>query len=573
MVKKIKDLEVLKKKRVKLETSIVFLKKCRDQNVIPKCARLTFRFDIRNSAKILEKASVKLLKQLIKNAYSQLNQILLKLYTMRNNCIRCLSENDFDKIDKLTYEETSRLYATITAKHKQKLQCLIRQQKHNCSSNVEKRSLSNTVINLSNITLDKDTQSVLEKGMNFAITPKQIPYENIISNIEESITRNKIPTADAETVRQDVAVILRKSKLPKANVTFEERKALQQLRSDKDIIVLKADKGNATVIMNTSDYEEKVKELLNDRNTYKLVSYNPTARIYRNTRALIDKNRENLSEDIYNHLHQTQIIQPPKLYGLPKIHKINVPLRPIVSQINAPTYRLAKHLSSLLQPLVGKTTSFVKDSRHFVEILKDLQLQPDELLVSFDVVSLFTNVPLDDCLEVINSNLNVSDHIIDLLKHCLEGTFFLYKNQYYLQIDGVAMGSPIAPVIANIWMEYFEQKALTTGPPIIKLWKRYVDDIFCIIKGGLDEINQYLSHLNSIHPKIQFTFEMEKDRSLAFLDVLVKVKPNGSLAHTVYRKPTHTDRYLNASSHHHPRHLDSVKVSLTKRAKDLCDSE
>lgn len=135
------------------------------------------------------------------------------------------------------------------------------------------------------------------------------------------------------------------------------------------------------------------------------------------------------------------------------------------------------------------------------------------------------------------------------------------------------MGSPVAPVVANIWMEYFENVALSSSPLQIKLWKRYVDDVFCILKGDARGTDYLLAHLNGVHSKIRFTCEIESDRCLAFLDVMVQVRSNGSLGHSVYRKPTHTDKYLHANSHHHPRHLNSVVTSLTNRAYDLCDEE
>ncbi|KAJ8734267.1 hypothetical protein PYW07_014818 [Mythimna separata] len=135
------------------------------------------------------------------------------------------------------------------------------------------------------------------------------------------------------------------------------------------------------------------------------------------------------------------------------------------------------------------------------------------------------------------------------------------------------MGSPVAPVVANLWMEHFEDLAISTCPVPIKFWKRYVDDVFCILKGGIPEIERCLNHLNNIHTAMHFTAEVERDRSLAFLDVKVIARSDGTLSHSVYRKPTHTDRYLHATSHHHPYHLKSVVTSLTSRAFDLCDSE
>ncbi|XP_041989067.1 uncharacterized protein LOC121740442 [Aricia agestis] len=328
--------------------------------------------------------------------------------------------------------------------------------------------------------------------------------------------------------------------------------------------------------MSTEEYVQKIRSLLSDTNVYKPVSYNPTARVTRRIRILIHEYKDVFTEDEYNFLHKPKPVQPPKLYGLPKIHKRNIPLRPIVSQIDSPTYNLAKHVAGVLRPLVGKTPSFVKDSVHFRDIVKSMRLEPGDTMVSFDVESLFTNVPVKDCIEVIKNKLcdhELPKEYIVLIEHCLDGNYLLFRDQYYLQIDGVAMGSPLAPIIANIWMEHFEYLALATGPCTVKLWKRYVDDVFCIINGGQQKIEQYVNYLNSIHPEIKFTYEMEKNRCLAFLDLEIKVKEDGTLSHTVYRKATHTDRYLHASSHHHPRHLQSVISSLTNRAHNLCDPE
>jgi hypothetical protein len=329
------------------------------------------------------------------------------------------------------------------------------------------------------------------------------------------------------------------------------------------------------VVIDSKDYDSKIRLLLDDVSVYKPVSYNPTARVTRRIRAVIRDLEGSFEEDVFNRLYRPKIVQPPKLYGLPKVHKANVPLRPIVSQIASPTYDLAKHVASVLQPLVGGTSSFVKDSRHFVDILKDITLEPDDIMVSFDVESLFTNVPVKECLEIVRKRLadsGMPESVMVLLRNCLEGSYFLYGGKHYLQVDGVAMGSPVAPVMANIWMEHFES-CIDLQPWAVKLWKRYVDDVFCIIRGGKQEVEQLLQHLNSIHAKIKFTYELESERSLPFLDIKVIGRMDGSLTHTVYRKPTHTDKYLNALSHHHPRHLQSVVTSLRNRAQDLCDPE
>ncbi|XP_076658288.1 uncharacterized protein LOC143362208 [Halictus rubicundus] len=123
----------------------------------------------------------------------------------------------------------------------------------------------------------------------------------------------------------------------------------------------------------------------------------------------------------------------------------------------------------------------------------------------------------------------------------------------YLKLEEAAMGSPISPIIADIYMEDLENRILKNAPLKPTQWFRYVDDTFVVWSHGRHTLDDFLHFINSLHPNIQFTMEIEnEDKSLPFLDVLVTRKIDGSLGHRVYRKPTHTNRYMHASSHHHP---------------------
>ena len=117
------------------------------------------------------------------------------------------------------------------------------------------------------------------------------------------------------------------------------------------------------------------------------------------------------------------------------------------------------------------------------------------------------------------------------------------------------MGSSLSPAVANLFMVYFEKKAIETANLKPKLWIRYVDDVFVVWSFGKEKLLNFLDHLNSIHPRIEFTLELEQNNQLPFLDVLVIKTQDGRLEHTVYRKPTHTNRYLNAECPHHPSHI------------------
>ena len=268
----------------------------------------------------------------------------------------------------------------------------------------------------------------------------------------------------------------------------------------------------------------------------------------------------------------------PKIYGLPKIHKPNVPLRPIVSFIGTATYQLAKFLKQILVPLVGNIQYTVKNSSEFVELISSIKLGKSESQVSFDVVSLFTSVPLktaktivanrvgDDCTLGERTSLAVPE-IMEALNICLQLSFFVYNDVIYKQIFSCPMGSPLSPIIANMVMEEIEQTALNTYLNPLSLWLRYVDDVYAIMEKT--EVEPFHDYLNTISASIKFTKELEKSGQLAFLDVSIQQMEDGSLATCVYRKPTHTDRYLQYSSDHPVNQKVSVARTLFSRANSI----
>jgi hypothetical protein len=130
--------------------------------------------------------------------------------------------------------------------------------------------------------------------------------------------------------------------------------------------------------------------------------------------------------------------------------------------------------------------------------------------------------------------------------------------------------SSLSLVVANIFMEHFETLALNSFHLKPKCWFRFVDDTFVIWPHGHPALNSFFNHLNRISPHIQFMMETQKDNSIPFLDVLISHLPDGSLTHQVFRKKTHTDRYLHAKSHHHPTQKSTVLKTLITRS--ICNS-
>ena len=165
-----------------------------------------------------------------------------------------------------------------------------------------------------------------------------------------------------------------------------------------------------------------------------------------------------------------------KIYGLPKIHKPGTPLRPIVSSCGSATYGVAKELAKILKPLVGKSPHHITSTQDFVEQAKQIKLKPGEFLSSYDVTALFTSVPIDPALNIIKDLLDkdttlkertvmeVGDIYPSYWSFVSRIPTFLSKASSMNRVEGAAMGSPVSPIVANLYMEYLEQKALSTAP-------------------------------------------------------------------------------------------------------------
>ena len=223
---------------------------------------------------------------------------------------------------------------------------------------------------------------------------------------------SKLREDEAMQLRTDINALLRKSKGPKTNITKEERIGFSQLKKDKDRVILTADKGVTMVVMDKEEYVSKAQELL-AQPAYRSIPSDPTNKIKAQliTKLRRIKKENNLDEGTYKAMYPTSCI-PPKFYELPKIHKTGNPIRPIVSSRESVTYGVAKVLSKLLKPLVGKSPTTYK-VLETVSKAKGLTLQSGECLTSYNVTSLFTSFPIDPALNIIKDLLEKDEKLYD----------------------------------------------------------------------------------------------------------------------------------------------------------------
>ena len=259
--------------------------------------------------------------------------------------------------------------------------------------------------------------------------------------------------------------------------------------------------------------------------------------------------------------------------------------RPIVEQfIGSVTYNLSKALAEIIKPLLSQTEHHCKNAKQLAVQMRKVKVEKDEMLISHDVVSLFTKTPVKATLHIIQQRLETdrtlktrtlltAQDISQLLNFIATSTYFQFRGTIYRQKEGFAMGDPLSAIMCGFFMEHLEKEAITSAPEEYRptLWRRYVDDILEKIKIGRTQ--QLTDHLNSIDQtgNIQFTHEEEKENAIPFLDIKIHHTDEGDIRITIYRKPTHTDQYLLWTSEHPIAHKLSVVRTLYERASITTD--
>jgi len=387
---------------------------------------------------------------------------------------------------------------------------------------------------------------------------------------------------EAEYLRIQVAPQFR----ARHNTSVAEMTAIKTLRANTSIIINKADKGNNIVLQSKKDYIWEVSRQLSIPNHYEKLS----EPIYPSTALKINRIVCQLKTAGYITEREMQYLRPPanpkprRLYTLPKIHKPpeqwSVPFcippgRPIISDIDSESYHIAEYIDHFLKPITFIQPSYIKDSFHFLDKIKQVKIDNrDFFLVTCDVESMYTNINNTDGLKTVEFFFNrhpdakrPDKHILDLLNISLNNNDFLFNGSFWLQKSGTAMGKIFAPSYANLFMAKIEEDFFSIigyRPPF---YSRFLDDIFFIWTESYNKLLSFIDLFNAFHRSIKLTHRISQTE-IDFLDICIYTQPFGdsfNLGSRVHFKPTNTHRLLHKHSFH-PKHTFAgiIKGQLTR---------
>ena len=567
---------------MKIQEDITFIKKCKLENIIHTFAKV--KLSIKSGNTKLHKRIARIVMETeLQNKHQQKKKIKKEISSISFQLKNILGLYVYHAMFHHINIAVKSRRKSIRMRHGKK--SVKFRQRQNIDEDYNRHKIAKQIIhNFSSYTLTDIEIKALSFGLDHPL-PLKVNRTNISTEFEYFYRNLLNDISDLPDIKlREIKTKLRNTceKYCKVKMPYQFRTVIDNLAKRKDITILKQDKGRGVVILDRGKYTEKCFNLLNTEQ-FRCLNEDPTKSTEAKIQRTLRKIESTLTKQEYFKLYPSGS-SPGKFYGTAKLHKIgkngninDLPLRPIVSNIGTATYHLAKHLSKVLSPLRNSEYT-IKNTKDFLVQLKKEKIPKDHQMVSFDVKSLFTNVPLEKTIDIIlrriyhdkEININITKKDMrDLLLLCTKNVHFTFEGKIYIQIDGVAMGSPLAPVLADIFMVELERIVVPTLATHLRFWRRYVDDTICFVKTG--SIEYILSVINNFHEKIQFTYEIEKDSKISFLAVEIQ-RTNETLATTVYRKETNNDMYLNWNSFSPDTWKRSTFRTLIERAYVICST-
>ena len=364
--------------------------------------------------------------------------------------------------------------------------------------------------------------------------------------------------------------------------TNGEMQTLIALGKDTSLTIKPADKDQIIVVQDTTDYITACMVHLNDADTYEQLNGDYTKALAQHIHEFIDHLTERgvIDKITSNFLRPCAKVRSQAFYTLPKTHKkvTPIPTRPIVSGCSGPNENISRFISYILNPIVKRVKSYVKDSKHLVNIIESTTIQPSSLLVTMDVGSLYTNIPQDEGVEVALSYMEKYKEEVpfwlppsvvrEMFKYVLKHNIFNFNGKSYRQKYGTAMGTSMAPPFAILYMAHLEEEFWLNEQLKPDIYLRYIDDILLTWPHGQENLDRAFERLNRQKDRIQYTITTS-DSEVNFLDVTLykgdRFKNSGILDIRPYFKQTNQMNYLHYSSSHPPSVFKGIVVGECTR--------
>ena len=567
----------IKSKLLKIITRIEFLKMCCESKVIPSF----LKFRVPNIGCFNKTAVEKFQSHLLRTELRKARVLLDKIKEDTMNCLIQLRNTTPTKLIPTLLWHARRIWFTekesIHKRHEQKLLNLAIAQ----DRPIARRNMKALYMLDTNENLPEYVRATLSKGPNHPILDtfdeKYIAAEmNSLIEHHEKLGMSQDTINDINVASYKYIKDVRKQKTNRASVYTSKYLKTKQL------LAVPYDKGKGFCLMKEDTYRTKLEDITNGAQFEKITNTR------KNARHIIIKEEERINDVIETLKNEGKINttlaslltsrggQPPRLYGLAKIHKDDIPLRPVVSMPGSPYYNIGKKVAEWLERI--EESNINCNTPKLMKLLKSTQLRPNRELVSFDVKSLYTNVPVNEAIEMAATKLFDKENydndemeidretFITLAKLSCTDVIFSSPSGYFKQRDGLAMGIQPAGQLANIWLSSFEE----TIKDDATIFERYMDDILLDVEES--KINNRLTSINELHEKLQFTLERPIDHTIPFLDMKITKLEDGKLETMWYRKPTDTGLTLNYHANAPTKYKRNVIQGLTHRIYNSCST-
>jgi len=564
--------------------NLAFNKTCKKEGLIPNYIAINIRNKSEAAKKTLRQARRIWLNNEIKFLYKKSNNLVHNIKLLKAKLRSKIPKHELGSVIHKINDKICKKKKQKSKVLQQKLTKLRKSQKVGSAPTLLNHKFYPRVINLTNINLTQNEESILGKINKYNPTDNLLTQQNITELVIETETALSYVKKDIrEKIRYEAANKLEKiiSKSKQRRIRYKrrhtnERQTMNQIKAkilQNKAKTVSADKSNSTVIISEEDLNKKVNEFFSKNKVSQITD--KTNQYNKNIKSLIRSSCV-INPDAKKHLYNPQA-KAPKFRPLVKTHKPDYPIRPIVNCIDSPSYKLSKYICNLIKSVIPtESVNTCKNSQEFIDKIKNVKMEKNHVLVTVDVENMYANIPCNEALEALGNRLTRSkkfsneeiNDIMTMVMEILKQNYFEWNNSIYQDPNGLPMGGPLSALLAEIYLQQFEESFILNNrnPHFnkIKFYCRYVDDIIILIRSTIRQTKQILNHLNNIHETVKFKMENEKDHTINFLDVKV-IKSGENVKFGIHHKPTQTDLIIPKDSNHPYAYKMSAFRSMVNR--------